>query len=311
MMSRPWVGRRVLSIANLKGGVGKSTTTMMIADALSLKYAVRVLVVDLDAQANASQMLLSFRGLQNAKNCGVTLTDWVDNLDTELASKFYTYVRSGVSGLSELSPQNMPQHGTRGDLAVVPSTPELRFSELAFDHKSYSRHDNSAPTSKMIAFLQTAIESLENSIDLVIFDCPPGFTTLSQAALSISDAVISPTLEEPLGAWSLKAFRDFGLRDTLGVWNPDRHRVLFTRVSRKGAVEERREVRTAIRNAGFLPFGVSIKDSSQAHRWVQRPAPESRAGFGSKYGNLRNSVRELGDEVAQFLADIPLKETLS
>jgi len=81
--------------------------------------------------------------------------------------------------------------------------------------------------------------------------------------------------------------------------------VLFTRVSQKGAIEERREVRTSVGKAGFVPLSVSIKDSSQAHRWVQRPAPDSRRRFGSKYGNLRGSVKELGDEVVRFLAHIP------
>lgn len=217
MSSRPWTGKRALSIANLKGGVGKSTTTMMVADALSLNWSVRVLVVDPDAQANASQMLLSFKGLQIARTSGVTLTDWVDSLVEGSDSKFYTYVKSGISGLTELSPQNMSQHGKSGSLSIVPSTPELRFSELAFDHRNYSRQDSAASTLVMTSHLRSAIESLAQSVDLVIFDCPPGFTTLTQAALNISDAIISPTLEEPIGAWSLKAFRDFGLRDTLGV----------------------------------------------------------------------------------------------
>jgi chromosome partitioning protein len=299
-----WTGRRVLSIANLKGGVGKSTTSMMIADALSYEYSVRVLVVDLDPQANVSQMLLSYRGLQNAKNTGLTLTDWVENLESESASKFFTYANAGVSGLHELNPRNKPQHARSGDLAVVPATPELRFSELSFDHRCYESDDRAAPTQKMIGHLKGAIDSLEQSIDLVLFDCPPGFSTLSQAALSISDGIISPILEEPLGAWSLKAFRDFGLIQTLGIWDVERHKVLFSRVSRRGALDERRDVRHSVSEAGFSILTTSIKDSAQAHRWVQRPAPDSRKRFASKYGQLRRSVIELGDEVVTFLAEL-------
>ena len=60
----------VSAIANLKGGVGKSTTTLMLADGLAYFYGANVLVVDLDPQASSSQMLLTDRGLQMAFDQG-------------------------------------------------------------------------------------------------------------------------------------------------------------------------------------------------------------------------------------------------
>ena len=56
----------IATVANLKGGVGKSTTTLMLADGLAYYYGAEVLVVDMDPQANSSQMLLTDRGLQMA-----------------------------------------------------------------------------------------------------------------------------------------------------------------------------------------------------------------------------------------------------
>lgn len=58
------------AIANLKGGVGKSTTTVMLADGLAHYYGMNVLVIDLDPQANSSQMLLTERGVQAAADQG-------------------------------------------------------------------------------------------------------------------------------------------------------------------------------------------------------------------------------------------------
>ena len=58
------------AIANLKGGVGKSTTTVMLADGLAHYYGMNVLVIDLDPQANSSQMLLTERGVQAASDQG-------------------------------------------------------------------------------------------------------------------------------------------------------------------------------------------------------------------------------------------------
>ncbi|WP_300423184.1 ParA family protein [uncultured Hyphomonas sp.] len=311
MATKSWRGRRVVSISNLKGGVGKSTTTMMLADALSLKHNARVVVVDLDPQANVSQMLLSYRGLQTARNTGITLTDWVESLSQSSQTEFFTYASPGVSGLHELNPKSLPQYAKdSGELSLVPATPELRFAELEFDHNSFQTGNPAAPTARMIDCLDRGVKSFKGSVDLVLFDCPPAFSTLAQAALSISDAIISPTLEEPLGAWSLKAFRDFGLDKTLRVWDPERHRVLFTRVSRKGALDERREVRNNIVQAGFHVLPVAVKDSSYAHRWVQKPAPESRKRYASKYGPVRRSVTELGDEVAVFLGKLSVRGEL-
>ena len=58
------------AVANLKGGVGKSTTTVMLADGLAYFYGMNVLVIDLDPQANSSQMLLTAQGVQAASEQG-------------------------------------------------------------------------------------------------------------------------------------------------------------------------------------------------------------------------------------------------
>ena len=51
-----------IAIANHKGGVAKSTTTMMVAEGLALQHGLRVLVIDMDPQCSVSTMLLSREG---------------------------------------------------------------------------------------------------------------------------------------------------------------------------------------------------------------------------------------------------------
>ena len=47
-----------IAVANPKGGVGKSLTTMMLADGLALKFGARVLVIDMDPQAGVTKSML-------------------------------------------------------------------------------------------------------------------------------------------------------------------------------------------------------------------------------------------------------------
>ncbi|MEQ1711889.1 MAG: ParA family protein, partial [Hyphomicrobium sp.] len=59
-----------VAIANHKGGVGKSTSTLLIAEGLAATLARRVLVIDMDPQASASTMLLSALGATRAAAAG-------------------------------------------------------------------------------------------------------------------------------------------------------------------------------------------------------------------------------------------------
>ena len=67
-----------IAIANMKGGVAKSTSAMMLADVLTYYHSKNVLLIDCDPQANLSQMVMSYVGLRNAKSASKTITRWVE-----------------------------------------------------------------------------------------------------------------------------------------------------------------------------------------------------------------------------------------
>jgi cellulose biosynthesis protein BcsQ len=305
---RPWKGARRLAIANLKGGVGKSTTAMMIADSLALAHRARVLVIDVDPQANLSRMLLSAKGLQYAHQASSTLGNWVDAATRNEHIALAQIIRPQVCSLTEIvKERSASTPKPHGDISVLAATPELRFAEIAFDHASYAAGDPGSARARMMRLLDAALLPLSDAFELILFDCPPGFSTLAQAAVASADAIISPVLEEPLSVWSLQAFRDFGLRQTLNVWDPSRHRGLYTRVSQKGAEDERRDVRAAVKHLEFTMLNTSIKEAVEAQRWVRRAGPDAHTPLNKKYGPVRNQVLELGREVATFIAALPPK----
>jgi chromosome partitioning protein len=70
--------RNTIAVMNTKGGVGKSTLVLAIAETLSAKFGKNVLIVDSDAQASVSLMLLSAGNLHRLQLDGLTIADRFD-----------------------------------------------------------------------------------------------------------------------------------------------------------------------------------------------------------------------------------------
>ena len=66
---------RVISILNMKGGVGKTTVTLNLAYALTYFHQKKVLVVDFDPQANATSGLLTFETYENHRKTKKVISD--------------------------------------------------------------------------------------------------------------------------------------------------------------------------------------------------------------------------------------------
>lgn len=300
-----------VAIANMKGGVGKSTTAMMLADTLALHHEKRVLVVDCDPQANCSQMLMSFPGLHSANAARKTITAWLESINghtvdgSPLRGKTNasaTY-HADISDLSNFNQTLLNRHPSKGSVSIWPSTPDLRFAEMMFDHLFFIAGDKSSPRIRMFDFLREAINDLSSAADIVIFDCPPGFSTIAQAALLSSDIVISPLNVDRVSLWSLKTFWNQGLDDTLdGVASASRYALLTMVRNTSGAQSERMLIRqqiSSVANGGRLNTEIPL--SVQALRFVHRAALDSTRSFNGKYGGLRSNVEALGNEVRKLL----------
>lgn len=298
----------------MKGGVGKSTTTMMLADTLSLHHGERVLVVDCDPQANSSQMLLSFIGLKNAKEAGRTLTAWLESYvgkstDGARVAQRRTAVstlQTDVSGLSNLRPGLFHGPKSDGQVSVWASTPDLRFVEMAFDNAFFESGDLQKPRQAMTGFLSEAMSELSGMFGYVIFDCPPGFSTMAQAALLQSDIVVSPLNVDRVSMWSLRSFWKQGLDEMLHM-EAHRHRyALLTMVQKgRGGQPEKAAVREDLAAfAGENRFDVEVPHTVEALRFVRRADVDSFRSFNSKYGRLREPIRRFGDEIATIAIKI-------
>ena len=148
---------RIIAIANQKGGVGKTTTSINLAAALAEK-GKKVLVIDTDPQGNTTS------GFGLDKN--------------ELDNTIYELM-IGECSVDEAIEKNVVE-GLEG-LDIIPSNVNLAAVEIELidaDQKEY--------------ILKEAIEKVKDNYDFIIIDCPPSLSMLTINSMTTASTVLVP-----------------------------------------------------------------------------------------------------------------------
>jgi chromosome partitioning protein len=146
---------RIITIANQKGGVGKTTTAINLATALAA-IGERVLIIDLDPQGNASTGL------------------GIDRRDRKLS----TYdLLVGNNTVAEVAmPTVVP------NLSIAASTMDLLGVEMEIGHEN----------DRVFKMKKALQHSDANVYDYILIDCPPSFNLLTMNALAAAQSVLVP-----------------------------------------------------------------------------------------------------------------------
>ncbi|WP_416827907.1 ParA family protein [Ectobacillus polymachus] len=145
---------KIISIANQKGGVGKTTTSVNLGAALA-QLGKKVLLVDIDAQGNATTGV----GLEKS----------------ELKQCVYNILVEDEDVRDIIKPTAME------GLFVIPATIQLAGAEIEL-----------VPTISREVRLKRALQPVREEYDYIIIDCPPSLGLLTINALTASDSVIIP-----------------------------------------------------------------------------------------------------------------------
>lgn len=148
----------VISVANQKGGVGKTTTTINLAASIADR-GYRVLIVDIDPQGNATSGL----GIEKS----------------EIDKDIYNVL------IDEVPLKETIHHTSTKKLDIVPTTINLSGAETELI-SMMARETR----------LKSAIDTVNDDYDFIFVDCPPSLGQLSINAFTASDSILIPVQSE-------------------------------------------------------------------------------------------------------------------
>jgi cellulose biosynthesis protein BcsQ len=185
---------KIISVSNMKGGVGKTTISVALAQAMAKGRGAKVLVVDLDAQANASFWLCGHHALTEAIEQGKTIDAFLED----------SIVFGRPATLREMvrPAKALPDH-----LFVAPSSPNLRIVERELIVFLSRRQRNLLEVERVVSdLLEQQLAELRSTYDVIIFDTAPGISALTEAALRASHIVMIPTVPDFISNLGLLSF---------------------------------------------------------------------------------------------------------
>lgn len=172
---------KIISFANHKGGVGKTTTTASMGSILAAK-GYKVLLVDLDAQANLTSSLLK-------KDISNTIYD----------------------GLKSQSADSLVIYKVREDVALYMIPADLNLAQADLELAGKMARER---------ILSELLDSYKMQFDYILIDCPPSLGLLTLNALTASDNVIIPLVAEVLPFNGLTMIFEF-VRKIKKILNPN------------------------------------------------------------------------------------------
>lgn len=289
---------KIIAVANMKGGVGKTATVVSLAEALAAS-GYRVLVIDLDAQANASICLAGDKLLAELMRDKLTIEGLLhDQLIGRKTLTVKDCIRNNVSNVSHLREQLA--------ISLLPSSPELRNFEMRIIHTlTRAKLDWDEIVENLSAVMKLQLSKTRGNYDFVLIDCAPGISALTEVSVRLADLVIVPTIAEFLSTFGLQSFCATLTSRGLSENVRKSKRLPYVLITRRKQVKLQHEIAEVLRNERqakiptFEIFQTEIPETIKIAEALS--LIKDYPSFTVKWSSVAGVLGELAEEVRKVL----------
>lgn len=296
-MSKTELPKSVMAAINFKGGTGKTTVAIAIAEGICRSMGKRVAIIDCDFQCSASIALLGRRTLNGLMQKNATM-------DSQLLSGL-----GGRRSAPRLSAGAVPAKFCVSEatdlLHLIPGSHDMPRVERQIVAAVMPKGDIHAAYEKAAMRMAEAFRSVLDEFDLVLIDCPPGLTLFCEAAIRAADGLIIPTLPNEISFAAIDHLRaeierarsDASFDDLLigTVVSKVRQRTGSAAYRAHMEAIERLLDRVAPQFQLLKPYLPYCRELEGA-TW--RDIDESRIDFATRYGQSAAAIEKLVQEFA-------------
>lgn len=184
-----------IAIMNAKGGVGKSTLTMAIAETLAAYHGKTVLLIDADGQMSLSLMLMSVKRLNTLRSENRSITAWLkQSVLGDHAIDWRSCIADKISDVDDAT-----------SLFLMPGDMDLTLAERAI-----SEAHRGAQLRQQTRLL---LEEAEQYVDVVLVDCAPGISVVTECWLRECQWHLIPVKPDILAISGMEYLKRFKKND--------------------------------------------------------------------------------------------------
>jgi chromosome partitioning protein len=292
----------VMPAINFKGGTGKTTVAIAIAEGLCHTQGKRVLLIDCDFQCSASIALLGRHSLNHLIETGATLDCQLQRqMDRGHGAPLIDAVVEARYCVKEASKL----------LYVLPGNPDMPRREREILSSFWEETDIHSAYQRASTRIAQIYRSLLDEFELVLIDCPPGLTLFSEAAIRAADGLIVPTLPNEISFAAIDH-----LRREIARTRPDRTledllvgTVISKLSERSGGAHHRYQARSIEKlldrvapNFRILKPYLPYCKELEATTW--REEESRRSGFARRYGQSSAMIEQLAHSLVERCASV-------